>query len=110
MLKTRLNQSDLGGWHLYRVLNKVLCLVVMGEILLTIFTGKVSEFHFSRLNGQRLGLPSNVNYVSVILDPKLNSRLNIELRNRKACIVVYACKRAFVTKWNYGSRYVNRQF
>ena len=175
MLSTRIIQSDLGGNHLTRAVNRgtpqggaispVLWLIVMDKILRTLdssgvkvvayaddlvilvsgmflsimsdimegalrkvclwaarcglsinptktqlmlFTTKtrIPEFHLPRLNEQRLVLSSNVKYLGVILDPKLNWRLNIELRVKKACIAFYACKRTFAKKWGLRPRMV----
>lgn len=60
---------------------------------------KGARFHLSRLSGQRLALSFSVNYLDVILDPKLNWRRNIKVRAKKTCIVFYVCKWTSVRKW-----------
>lgn len=59
---------------------------------------KSIEFRIPRLDEPRLAwlVSSNVKYLGVVLDPKLNWGLNIKLCAEKASIAFYICKRTFV--------------
>lgn len=71
------------------------------ELILFVIRKNIPEFHLWRLNGQRLALP-NVNYQDVVFDPKLNWRVNKEVKD--------TWKRKIVSKWSLRTKMYSRTY
>lgn len=69
------------------------------ELMLFTTKTKVPDFILPRLDGQTLQLSPSARYLGVILDTKLNWRLNVEYRAKRACMAFYACRRTFGRRW-----------
>jgi ribonuclease HI len=68
---------------------------------LMLFTKKTSTppMVLPKMNGVTIKLSKSVKFLGQIFDPKLNWRLNVENRVRKANIAFYACSKMFGRRW-----------
>ena len=67
------------------------------DTILFIRSYKIPYFSLPSICEIRLTLSSEVKYLGLILDPKLNWRANLAARARKATCAAYCCSRAFGT-------------
>ena len=60
---------------------------------------KIPDFDLPRLGNVTLKLLSSAKYLGVILDAKLNWRLNVEERVKKAYLTLYTCRKMVGKTW-----------
>lgn len=69
------------------------------ELVLFTRRYKIPKFNLPRLNGAEIQLSDKAKYLGIILDRKLNWKLNIEERRRKALIAWFTVSKCLGSKW-----------
>ena len=69
------------------------------ELVLFTRRRKVEDFRRPRVKGTMLSLSTEVKYLGIVLDSKLDWRRNTEARVGKALTAFYSCRRMFGTRW-----------